>query len=220
VPPYATYENNDTTLDTPISELNNHTLREVFEDNKVNTLSNWVGDDSTITYAVDEVKLTSSIDNNLYPSMRCNEISTIIDDNYYVRLDALKHSTLDGDIRLRLHFSPYTSVASINTPISDTWYSLSAIYSTSVAGRWRIDHELDTGEYIKVKNIYNINLDILGISPTTDMDYYYSLYQELLDLDGATISYLDYDLHDIALIIFFGFLWLSLIILLKRKVLI
>jgi hypothetical protein len=59
------------TIDEPFAELNGHTLREVFEGGKIETSSGWVGS-GTITQSEDEVKLTATTDNVLYPALRNN----------------------------------------------------------------------------------------------------------------------------------------------------
>jgi hypothetical protein len=235
VPPYATYDNNDMTLDTPLTELNNHTLREVFED-------------IIPTYWYDEL-----VDNKLPNGVR-NEI---VGTDYTQRV---KKYTLQASDIIGL-YTPPTNVDYVIMPLTifndilgfgivdllatkiftDKTIPLNNKTIDSLGSIW--NHYIQASDFrFNVPNetyqtLAEVQADLVGTviyyqlaTPivthldfavtTAQLDYYYSLYQDLQDLDSATIIYLDYDLHDIALIIFFGFLWLSLIILLKRKVLI
>lgn len=206
VPPYATYENNDTTLDTPIVELNNHTLREVFEDGNLSTKTF-----SFISYFSYGNNIPWVLNNNYYITFEQQILANTYSGSYGLNRLVLT----GGTINLHLSQSSLTSgnyvkgsfkiTANTTQTNSITYYGSNTLPMTN-----------------NIRESYVINLTSLGISSLTvaQMDYYYSLYLELIDFDGATITYLEYDLHDIALIIFFGFLWLSLIILIKRKVLI
>lgn len=225
VPPYATYDNNDTTLDTPIVELNNHTLREVFEggnlisNSSLSSLTGWSSLYGTLALSNGELTITG---NGLLLNMRIvNSYDSIVGDIYYGRVE-VKVTYNNAPVYWN---EPFYSPSLFTVPTINT-FTANSFVGNALYSKWYYQQNftsttLQGANSFTIRKPYHINMTALGISSLTvsQMDYYYSLYQELIDFDGATITYFDYDLHDIALIIFFGFMWLSLIILLKRKVL-
>lgn len=237
VPPYATYENNDTTLDTPIVELNNHTLREVFEsDNAILGVGKNLFDKNAIDnlanyYLIETGRIISSASNyysmtdfvNVKPSSSYRQNNGANSAVYACYYDINKNLISCQALNV--------GVLILNTPINCQYLRTTFINSHGTFDTLQIEQGTVATAYEPYKStalgdeppfISYYGQDYFGIETLTvsQLDYYYSLYRELIDFDGATITYLEYDLHDIALIIFFGFLWLSLIILIKRKVLI
>jgi len=236
VPPYATYDNNDKTLDTPIVELNGNTLREVFEDGNLVTNGDFSLDSDsdgladgfskggsatytpTLSNGIQKITATSNGSLLLLKSQVLLQNDVYYFSTGYERSFTTSYAHVLG-IRYASDYTPVISISSNGSGISSSLFTpttsnTAQLYIGTVAA-------MNSGDYFTASNLCIVSLSFLSLSNLTKetLDYYYSLYRELIDLDGATITYLDYDLHDIALIIFFGFLWLSLIILLKRKVL-
>jgi hypothetical protein len=209
-------------IDTPIAELNNHTLREVFEDgNKVHDINSWKAVQSTVN--VDDDKLiVIGIDVGLFPSAIKNVIANV-GKNYYYRINI--RVTNDTSSSLRYSLDTISNMVYISSPLKDVWYERSGIYiptveSTTVYIRHTYS-ESSLDKILEAKDMQFIDLDALGISALTvsEMDTYYGMYQE--NISGNDVTYVpnEMDITDLTYIIGFGFIWFVIIWSIKKVVL-
>jgi len=242
VPPYATYDNNDTTIDTPIAELNDNTLREVFEDSSIFDSEQLVtnGDFSdgttgwtktpTATYSVSDGVMKFN-PTTQYDSLNSSPLDTVIGNKYYY-VGSIKSNTNTG--RFQLGSTLVSTIANNVFTLygsffiaTGTAHSIILYENQTVAGEYYLDYAyafnistlqankqysplyettfdlMSDGEIKEQMDAFIskpyefIDYDTLGWYPTqSELDYYYSLYRELIDFDGAIITYLEYDLHD------------------------
>jgi hypothetical protein len=198
------------TIDDPIAELNGHTLREVFEDgNDYYTIDRYVGENSTTLQndigGILKVQGTTfsvirtipyfalgSVENG-YHYLRVKTHSNMQDTDGYRRMYQVQVSTTTGG------YTGYFNSPNLHDrPLEDTYSTIFNLNGDITTKEIRVQVNQNLLEPLNEKTLtmykqdfYFINLDILGISPTTNMDYYYSLYQARKNISKKVLTYTD-----------------------------
>jgi hypothetical protein len=216
-------------IDISIAELNNHTLREVFELGNLvvngdfsNGLSGW----------------------STYGGNTTHNISTVGDILVIQRTSVGENVSFAQPITLTVSNKMYSyftiassydfATANINyiaTVDNYPLYSLNGAFTkesiiqtvTSNDGLYILTNNLniDNGEQINIMNVGVIDLTSLGISALTleQMDAYFEMYQE--NISGNDVTYVanEMSITDLTYIIGFGFVWFVIIWSIKKVVL-
>ena len=173
------------TLDSPIVELNGHTLREVFEDGNVFSEFNIPG---VYNATVTKPTINSWIMNYTYTG----EIDT-----YYTRYESTRTKEMlyiNFDLVSKQGTSRiYNDDVSYTSTLSKYEINIGNHSSIFIPTTFQLNIPLfflsNSSDFDNVlfENIIYIPMETLGISTlsTAQMDYYYSIYQELNDLDGG-----------------------------------
>jgi len=169
------------TIDEPIAELNNKTLREVFEGG--NMIKNYdfhhnSGTTVSKTYNTNFQVLPNAGGTTV--NMYNGGVVATLGKEYYIRL-----TSKYGMDRLRVYYGAYTT-----TPVLGNNYSIKLTATLTVSLHLELRSTTIDGE-IGVHELYSINLTDLGISSLTDMDYYYSLYQARKNITKKVLTYAD-----------------------------
>jgi hypothetical protein len=180
------------TIDDPIAELNGHTLREVFEDGKL-IEGTWGIYSSTIIENTEEFLKWESTGISVYSLARNNYGGLTIGDYYYV--NGSMRALTSGINQLNVQKIGNTHVVK-DFPTLNEWYdfSFTAQQLDHDAEEFRAAATLATsvsGIVAELKKPFIVNLNDFGISPITDMDYYYSLYQERKNITKKVLTYAD-----------------------------
>jgi hypothetical protein len=182
------------TLDTPISELNNHTLREVFETGNMitngdftNGINGWTSVNSMkVLNTTDYKSSPASISQNNYKQALYQDIAGLSTDFFFVSFYSKYISGAYYPLLSIRDFQAFSNSTFLENT-SSQWSSQTAISSKINGLRIMLGHfATDVSISCLYDNIIVLNLTSLGIDTLTveQMDYYYSLYRELLDLDG------------------------------------
>jgi len=196
-------------IDIPIVELNNHTLREVFEGGIYSAtpqLTNGTLNGITFTrstYPIITMNGTA-IDIQVIPYM----INILPSKNIYLIYDNISGT----------NEASFTNQSGglIKTNINDDFtlkmIGNTQIYYTLTTGKTAVNH---------TSKITLIDLDILGISALTveQMDYYFEMYQENISANDVTYVANEMDITDLTYILGFGFVWFIIIWSIKKVVL-
>jgi len=169
-------------LDVEIAELNNHTLKEVFEEG--NEFNGIYITSPNASYDVEEIILAHNNDNNVYVGYNLKNVIPI-GSNIYIR-----HEIVSNTLNENLFTGGYTGsspfMSSYTIYVAGQEGISSAVYITDrealAPNRMIIFHSATSGVVTLKNNICFVNIDTLGISPSTDMDYYYLLYQTYNDV--------------------------------------
>lgn len=164
------------TLDTPITALNGNTLREVFEDGKIDLSMFYTAMD--VTYLDNKMQLyyTQNDYPITYPNASYFYITNTLHYYYYNfeygydNSNALKFFQISSEV--------VSNKTGIKTGVSGTY-----IY---------FNHAVNTGQIIdyEIDYLYLIDLTALGINNLTveQMDYWYRVYSRLKPYDERTVT--------------------------------
>lgn len=186
---YTLSELQEMQLDTPITELNNHSLREVFEDG--NLVVNGDFSEGTAGFSNDGNSVLSISNGNLvitgnggsrYLYVYQSDVSNINDKIYFksrvkLSVSASWVSIYDGN----------QSNYRVDNPPINEWVDINNLLVVTGTSVYILADYLDTttqnGAVIEVDYVYAINTTSLGIDTLTvsQMDYWYSVYQDILD---------------------------------------
>lgn len=178
-------------LDTTITELNNHSLREVFEDGNL-MISPFSSNGNTGTISTNDGITTHTVTN--------------IQSYAGISKTGLLNSGMNGhSLYIRYEIKPFRNHTTV-LYISNNTYSSGV---SAISGQYnliRLKHTINynnnsfvfydngalttsmsIGSVTSYRNIYVINLTSLGISSLTvsQMDYWYGVYQTILNEDWA-----------------------------------
>lgn len=180
------------TLDTPIAELNNHSLSEVFEHGNLvingnfNSVSDWVLIRST--YTVNN-NIATVVGNLTARNMGIVQVvNSVVGNEYYYYAEMMTPHTVSSIV---LYFDNTLTNVVQHNPEPNLYYKMGAIRTITTNGR--IEPNLaftDTnGKTLNVRNVLVIDRTSLGIDNLTfeQMDYWFNVYQELLkDIDRVS----------------------------------
>lgn len=178
-------------LDYPQAQLNNHTLREVFEggqkllNNNFTSSSNWTATGGSSSFSVTDgiATFTPTVQ---YSDLRQDIVLPI--SSYYI-VSRLKTASATTSITLNARkVSNMTGQLSINSIATTNWQLLSGIWSLDNSENSRIrivDNRSSAWDNILIDYIFAIDRTALGISSLTvaQMDYWFSIYQTLKALE-------------------------------------
>jgi hypothetical protein len=180
------------TIDDPIDELNGHTLREVFEDGNLivngdfDASTNWV--DSGVSQSVaDGVNTVTGEIINSSIGMNYNGVFAL-NKNYFIVYRAKPLNDVD---MFRIRTDDATTTL-LSNPTYNEWHVVSTkvfLASSTVIG-FRYS-SLAVGSKLELDYIFVYDMNSFGISPETDMDYYYSLYQARNNITKKVLTYAD-----------------------------
>ena len=217
-------------IDTPIVELNNHTLREVFDgaqillNNNFDSTNNWSAVYSTQT---NDGNITTIKGNGTSITILISQnTASIIGTQYYInaRLRTLNDYTLELQVSTSQYSSGY---ATISSPIQNQWYNVSqiTISTQSTHGNYVLarytSNELALDSEHQVDYYYLINQTDLGITDLTvqEMDTYFQMYQDNISGNDVTYTQNEMSITDLTYIIGFGFIWFVIIWSIRKVVL-
>jgi uncharacterized repeat protein (TIGR02543 family) len=172
---YYELEAKQFTIYEPIAELNNHTLREVFENNPLNTnaMFNTIVIQKNIPYY--EVQIDDYTASTNYIRKRDEGLS--VNHNFYGVFDFSQVTGFLGEV---VEFYDQDLFSSMIVSSSGGIHSKTFFVKDILHMAYRLyGTDSLTSNAISKFNAYLIDLDLLGITPTTNMDYYYSLYKAL-----------------------------------------
>lgn len=181
-------------LDEPINELNNHTLREVFEGG--NLVVNGDFSDGTYDWATDAGNNILTFYENGSNSMvvvnstghdyfNINQNITInANDEYYLSLNV--YNNVGNNMELQVYSIPYDLHLKTTLLFNGLFNHYSTVFTKSIDNAsitvfTSIDTLRTQSGSVSFKNIKLINKNSLGISALTvkQMDYWISVYQQL-----------------------------------------
>ena len=182
----GTVEVENPRLDEPIAELNNHTLREVFEGGNLigptNTLVGWVAyNNAIISVENDYIKI---VGNMTLPETGIRKANIVIPIGhyFYTVFDMKVADTTNAD-RIRQYRPPFKDYLLNN--VDNEWhtYSHTLLNDIQVTANAYFNVIYDNETYALgathyIRNTYQIDLGTFGISLTVDMNYYYNLYKQ------------------------------------------
>jgi hypothetical protein len=177
-------------IDIPIGELNNHTLREVFEDGNLVVNGDFsdgtTGWTSLLKAQVINDKLNVKGENDIARAQQPKVL--ILNNDYYFRLDIQLISIASLSSNIICQIFGYTTPAKIelpNTTLNDV-KSLSMIHIPTLATSNVISLGRTTNQTFEANydNVYLVDRTSLGIDHLTveQMDYYYEMYQDFKDV--------------------------------------
>ena len=202
IPPYLTAftnESNDVLpelkaqeynyfLNQPIEELNNLTLKEVFEDgnNVLNPdfndgLNGWYS--PTYTLTVSDNILIASLGTSQFSSVRQNNVYDI-NNQFYVSIRL--RDTSGNSTRLVISELGTSNAIETFNPIINQWYTLSGIFNTIKDNGDLYIGNFGSSTTLEIDgnaSVYAINMTNLGLDNLTQeqMDYYYDRYLRYKD---------------------------------------
>jgi len=211
-------------IDTSIAELNNHTLREVFDGGALaingdfsNGTTGWTPNFVTINVNNNElINTITSIGsaNGVYRTIP----NVVIGNTYYFKSDV--YVKYNNNINLRLGGQNQY----ILPVITNSWVTLS-VKTTAITTEPPLIYHWTTPNYIigdtfKYRNILVINQTSLGISALTvsQMDYWFSVYQSNIGADDVTYTVNEHDMTDLIILLGFGFSWIGIFWILRKVV--
>ena len=155
------------TLDQPIAELNNHTLREVFESNRVNLL-----DTNPEIYQGTLIGNEFTITTGLYAAVFKD--NSIIGDIYYRYYDVI---AMTDNISYVASGGSTTLLRTENLQIGQRYVRSGFENSPSI--RYHMFLSLPLYSKVQINQAFQINVSTLGIDHLTKerMDYWFSVYQ-------------------------------------------
>ena len=175
-------------LNMPIAELNNHTLREVFEggqlfiNSDLTSLTNW----STLgtIHTLSGGKVTFNGDGTSTRGALYQSVVGINGNKYYLGSYVSSNIT-NTSIGLLYYGNQLGGIKNIDKISTEKWNSVIVTWATgynnnAFAIDWR-DGTLLTGNYVTVRKPLLLNLTSLDISALTveRMDYWFNVYQSL-----------------------------------------
>lgn len=202
-------------IDEPIAELNNHTLREVFENNQLllnNQFDNntiWISQNDVITtYENSEVTIQNI---NTYSGIL--QTITLIDNNEYYYVFSAKGN---GTIQVN------SSNAGINEHILTNEYQLISrkIIWDSVYADYFGFANVEINKTNIIDYVYLIDNTVLEISSLTvsQMDNYFNEYQTNKGADDVTYTINEHDMTDLIILLGFGFSWVGIFWILRKVI--
>lgn len=212
----------DRSIDTPIVELNDHTLREVFDD----------GNDFKGSFVVVAGTFTTLETNDYYRITRTSTSGTVLrigiptnvsnNDVYWLKIN-YKKNDIGTSNAITLRNTPDSYAQDIvNTPASvEEQFSNLKITTTSTANRLSIGFGIPNGEYVDIgKTVIWINLSYFGIDnlSVSEMDSYFNEYQELKEVSEHSYTYSinEVTLTDFMVVLSSAVIWFFVIKFLKE----
>lgn len=200
-------------IDTPITELNNYTLREVFENNYQNVFNYTIYSDQTKEIYLDGIKLTKTNINGTIGVYKV--IGLIQNQNYYIHI---KHTSSDNTA-IRVYLGSGTVINSVL--FNDGVYSQKVIIGGNEAITYISQSSKPIGHILQLSEVYYVNTDIYGISSLTveQMESYFEMYQENQTADDVTYVQNEMTITDLTYILGFSFVWVVIIWSIRKVVL-
>ena len=187
-------------LDYPQAQLNNHSLREVFEGGNLvvngdfnNGTTGWTITGGT---AITSNGVISATGNGLFGYIRVEKtnIETQISGTKYYLNGKAKIDNNVGNLILRAYDGTNVLVAqTISMPTIDLYYDMSGIVTTLASGNVNVnissfysDTATQNGKILSIDYLYAFNLTNLGIDILTvsQMDYWFNIYKTLKGLEA------------------------------------
>lgn len=212
----------DRTIDTPIVELNNHTLREVFEGG--NLVVN--GDFSDGSNGWILLGMNGSVSNGIYSLTSYTQGGSLryINETTISKFYAIARVKTDSNLVL-LAFKNGSNYIDLKYHSgSNSYQNLSNVFNTTIANVndfiYVGDNRISGWTQIDVDYIYLYNLNILGISSLTveQMDSYFNEYQELKEVSEHSYTYTinEVTLTDFMVVLSSAVIWFFIIKFLKE----
>jgi hypothetical protein len=205
------------TLDTPIQELNNLTLNEVFRDN--NQIINGDFSDGNTNWSPFNAGLVAQnntltiIGQGNHPLSYAQQNNVSAGLNHYIYIYAKMMVTNSNAISISI--SSYSKlIKTISNPIQNQWYDISELIQAGSTATLRLRHSYvdsssSLNQELKVQNVISINLTSLSIDhlTKTQLDEYFDIY-----INGGYYEYdsllNDLDMTDFIIISSSFVLWL------------
>lgn len=202
-------------IDEPIVELNNYTLREVFD-----TPLNLNSDFNTNTTSWATSNSTGSVNSGIYTftaTAQGGEIKQLITGltigDYYYSIARVKSNV---NSYLRLGIIIQTNV------ISNDFQHVSLIRQASAVQHEvaYTNNQLSGWLPIEVDYIKTYNMSSLGISSLTvaRMDYWFDEYQNNIGADDVTYTINEHDMTDLIILLGFGFSWIGILWIIRKVI--
>lgn len=192
-------------LDYPQAQLNNHTLREVFDGGNLITNGNF---DTNVTGWLGQGGTNSWLSGGFLQSLGSGTVSFVLvyrdngvvplstDNIYQVHRFRVRDSLVTN---IKIVYDGSTGgtdkiVYTLNSPLQNEWYNISVknTFPSDATGlnRTKIERNyLNTinanGSIMEIDYVFSINMTSLGISSLTvaQMDYWFNIYQTLKALE-------------------------------------
>ena len=207
----------DMTLDTPIVELNDKSLKEVFENGIINinsdfnNVSGWNPYGGIYTVS-DGIAIFTA--NGTQPFTSLHQDITIDGHVYYHNAYIRVLNTNAKRISILIS-SSITKL--IENPVYNEWYYLSAknIAGSNLRFQTIVNYEnalIANGNQHELDYYKLYDMTLLGISSLTveEMDYYFTLYQDIKEngsIHEMTYTENTFDIHDLTIIILSFAVW-------------
>lgn len=172
-------------LDIPIAELNNHSLREVFEDGNLllnsispySNINNWIAFLSTVSIANDMIKITPS---QQFGGIRQTVSGLTIGNNIWVSL------YLETTGLTNIELWEQAGIQTLMQKSVSGRYSFDRTLTNATSIRFNTAQPTTTQQIHYIKDLYMINRSSLGISSLTveEMDYWFSAFTTLKDIES------------------------------------
>lgn len=205
-----------------VEELNNHSLRDVFEDGNLvpnydmQTTSGWIVLGGTATSLNGIITINTNSTQSTVQLYRLINYTVPINTKLYAR-NRLKTNTVISNFSLRLEnvVELVYQFTTITNPIINEWYEISNIYTTTVSAKPLVNSHfviggLLSGLLLDVDYYYLIDLTSLGIDDLTvsQMDYYYNLYVDNLNREmQMNYEVNELDINDLIVVIIWSTMW-------------
>ena len=172
-------------LNLPIAELNNHTLREVFEGGNLSTpIDQTWQNSSSNTYYYQEYRYFTATEQ--YGWVGTQNIQFVLNDIYYIKTNSILNQSYPN-LYLQVGVGAKMIIPNLNEkPFSIKWVS----DTNTLTHLGFMDVSASNWQLNAFKELYILNLNSLGISALTvsEMDYWFSVYQALLVSDTNVFS--------------------------------
>ena len=209
-------------IDTPIAELNNHTLREVFEDGNLfvnGDFSNGTTGWQVINGSLTIVQPNGNFYSNGTSPLDIRKTISLENNNDYYFVNNYSSATNANNLGAQILMGDQFIY---NSTLSEMPYNI--IFTTTSAhtqARWLIYGELVNGDRFSLGSLYLISQTTLGISSLTvaQMDTYFQMYQDNISGNDVTYTQNEMTITDLTYIIGFGFIWFVIIWSIRKVVL-
>jgi hypothetical protein len=211
-------------IDAPIAELNNHTLREVFEGGNIitnslfNDFTGWTLS-SNLTETIESGRAKLLVFNVSVGNMFISNTQPILNNQYYYRLDVEPIVTVvSGTNTFGVRIG-----ANVGFTLENNVYKKYSGFITALdtnAVRLQFLGTATLGDIVYVDNYYVIDRTTLGISALTveQMDYWFSVYQDNIGADDVTYTVNEHDMTDLIILLGFGFSWIGIFWIIRKVI--
>jgi hypothetical protein len=213
----------DRTIDTPIAELNNHTLREVFEGGNL-VVDPYFEDDtkwfksSTGFLTGNQLFMDRTGLSLIYPNIAVNPLQNTINGNiYYARYERKQNPNSTVGLS-----SSYIQLGATQYQSSNEVYSIKGTPDFSSNKNIYINNFIASDNILSftLKSYHVIDMTSLGISALTveQMDSYFNEYQELKEVSEHSYTYTinEVTLTDFMVVLSSAVIWFFIIKFLKE----
>lgn len=220
---------------SPIAELNNHSLSEVFDGGNIvpnydmETTLGWIAYGGTQTSLNGIITINTNSTQEIVQHYRTIDYTVSINTKLYAR-NRIKTNTNIPYFSLRLEnvVTDYSQQTIITNPIINKWYEISNIYTATVNAKPLVNSNfniggLSSGLLFDVDYYYLIDLTTLGIDNLTNeqMDDYYEQYIENKNNsphERYEVTVNDLDIADLVILMSFSLGYIIIFLVIRKVV--